>query len=58
MQNSIKTFIGTAPPRLWKHTMIKCGWPVEFVGDVTEIVMGFRWRPDGCAQVFRNPAGV
>ena len=21
-------------------------------------VMGFRWRPDGCAQVFGDPAGV
>jgi N-acyl-L-homoserine lactone synthetase len=37
LRNGINTFIGCAPPRLWKHTMIKCGWPVEFVGDVTEI---------------------
>ena len=21
-------------------------------------VMGFRWRPDACAQVFDGPAGV
>jgi hypothetical protein len=25
---------------------------------MTGIVMGFRWRPDGCAQVFDDPAGV
>ena len=24
----------------------------------SEIVMGFRWRPDGYAQVFYGPAGV
>lgn len=35
--HNIARYIGTAPPRLWKHTLIKCGWPVEFVGDVTEI---------------------
>jgi hypothetical protein len=28
------------------------------IGPKSAIVMGFRWRPDGCAQVFYGPAGV
>jgi len=26
--------------------------------EISGIVMGFRWRPDGCPLVFRGPAGV
>ncbi|MDE1901433.1 MAG: autoinducer synthase [Alphaproteobacteria bacterium] len=37
LHHGVESYIGTAPPRLWKHTLIKCGWPVEFVGEVTEI---------------------
>ncbi len=28
------------------------------IGSMSEFVMGFRWRPDGCAQVIYDPAGV
>lgn len=37
LHHGITDYIGTAPPKLWKHTLIKCGWPVDFVGEVTEI---------------------
>lgn len=37
LKNGIRSYIGTAPPRLWKHTLIKYGWPVEFLGPVTII---------------------
>jgi len=33
----ITSYIGTAPPGLWKYTFIKSGWPVEFVGNATAI---------------------
>lgn len=33
----ISSYIGTAPPGLWKYTFLKSGWPVEFVGNPTEI---------------------
>jgi N-acyl-L-homoserine lactone synthetase len=35
--HGIASYIGTAPPRLWKHTLIKYGWPVEFLGEVTDV---------------------
>lgn len=35
--HGITSYIGTAPPRLWKHTLIKYGWPVEFLGEVTDV---------------------
>ena len=31
---------------------------VPILGPPSAPVMGFRWRPDGCAQVFYGPAGV
>jgi acyl homoserine lactone synthase len=34
LYHGIANYIGTAPPRLWKHTLIKYGWPVEFLGEV------------------------
>lgn len=33
----ITSFIGTAPPGLWKYTFLKAGWPVDFVGNPTTI---------------------
>ncbi len=36
-QNGITNYIGVAPPGLWKYTFLKCGWPVEFVGDTLDI---------------------
>jgi acyl homoserine lactone synthase len=36
-QNNITNYIGVAPPGLWKYTFLRCGWPVEFVGDILDI---------------------
>ena len=37
IRNNISSYIGTAPPKLWKYTFLKSSWPVEFIGDVTDI---------------------
>lgn len=37
LRYGITSFIGTAPPGLWKYTFLKAGWPVEFVGNPTTI---------------------
>lgn len=37
LRYNITSYIGTAPPGLWKYTFLKCGWPVEFIGEKTDI---------------------
>lgn len=37
LMNNIRDYIGVAPPKLWKHTFIKYGWPIEFVGSTVDI---------------------
>jgi hypothetical protein len=45
------------PPKL-KRRLILQQRALSEIGAMSAIVMGFRWRPDGCAQVFYGPAGV
>ena len=32
LSNNISSYIGIAPPGLWKYTFIRFGWPIEFLG--------------------------
>ncbi|MDA0965614.1 MAG: GNAT family N-acetyltransferase [Proteobacteria bacterium] len=32
LSNKISSYIGIAPPGLWKYTFIRFGWPIHFLG--------------------------
>ena len=44
--------------RLWGFPQLGVKPPRLFLGAMSRIVMGFRWRPHECARVFCGPAGV
>jgi len=37
LSNKISSYIGIAPPGLWKYTFIRYGWPIKFLGEAHKI---------------------
>jgi N-acyl-L-homoserine lactone synthetase len=64
LRYNVAQYIGTAPPGLWKYTFLKCGWPVEFVGNATDIgysekiITGMMPVSDEILQCVREQMGV
>lgn len=46
LSRGIRSYIGVAPPGLWKYTFLKCGWPVEFIGNPLDIGYSENGRPE------------